>query len=74
VVPQLGDQPYWANRIAELHIGAAHDGATPTGDSLAAALELALKRETHSRARSIAGSIQSDGATNAAQRLLQTRN
>ena len=42
VVPQMADQPYWAGRVAELGIGAAHDGPTPTVESLAAALETAL--------------------------------
>ncbi|MEU9174530.1 glycosyltransferase [Streptomyces sp. NPDC048420] len=30
VVPQIADQPYRAGRVAELGIGAAHDGPTPT--------------------------------------------
>lgn len=30
IVPQIVDQPYWARRVAELGIGAAHDGPTPT--------------------------------------------
>jgi vancomycin aglycone glucosyltransferase len=38
VVPQLADQPYWAGRVAELGIGTAHPGPTPTTDSLSAAL------------------------------------
>jgi vancomycin aglycone glucosyltransferase len=42
VVPQLADQPYWAGRVAELGIGIAHDGPTPTTDSLSTALEAAL--------------------------------
>ena len=29
-VPQIADQPYWAGRVAELGIGTAHDGPTPT--------------------------------------------
>ena len=39
VVPQAADQPYWAGRVAELGIGVAHDGPTPTFESLSAALE-----------------------------------
>ena len=43
VVPQAGgDQPYWAARVAELGIGAAHDGPAPTAESLSAALRTAL--------------------------------
>ncbi|MDT5323172.1 MAG: vancomycin aglycone glucosyltransferase, partial [Mycobacterium sp.] len=34
VVPQIADQPYWACRVAELGVGAAHDGPTPTFESL----------------------------------------
>lgn len=46
VVPQLADQPYWARRVAELGIGAAHNGPTPTTESLSAALRTALAPET----------------------------
>ena len=42
VVPQIADQPYWAGRVDHLGIGAAHDGPTPTVESLSAALETAL--------------------------------
>ena len=38
VVPQMADQPYWAGRVADLGIGVAHDGPTPTIESLSAAL------------------------------------
>jgi len=38
VVPQVVDQPYWAGRVADLGIGTAHDGPTPTTESLSAAL------------------------------------
>ena len=34
VVPQIADQPYWARRVADLGIGAAHEGSTPTVESL----------------------------------------
>ena len=50
VVPQIADQPYWAGRVADLGIGAAHDGPTPTVESLSAALETALAAETRARA------------------------
>src|SRR6185295_9620205 len=55
VVPQLGDQPYWAGRVAELGIGAAHDGPTPSTESLSAALKTALTPETRARAEAVAG-------------------
>ncbi|MEV6030628.1 glycosyltransferase [Nonomuraea sp. NPDC052116] len=72
VVPQIADQPYWAARIAELGIGAAHDGRTPTVDSLSAALTLVLAPETRARAKAVAGTIHTDGATVAAKLLLDS--
>ena len=51
VVPQIVDQPYWAGRVAELGIGAAHDGPTPTVESLSAALRTALTPETRASDR-----------------------
>jgi vancomycin aglycone glucosyltransferase len=70
VVPQLGDQPYWARRVAELGIGAAHDGPTPTSESLSNALRTVLSAETRARATAVAGTIRSDGATVAARLLV----
>jgi vancomycin aglycone glucosyltransferase len=70
VVPQIADQPYWAGRVAELGIGAAHDGPTPTLESLSAALKTALTPEVRARATAAAGLIRTDGATVAAKLLL----
>jgi vancomycin aglycone glucosyltransferase len=70
VVPQIGDQPYWAGRIWDLGIGAAHDGPTPTVDSLSAALESALTPGIRARAAAVASAISIDGATVAAKLLL----
>lgn len=70
VVPQLADQPYWADRVADLGIGAAHDGPTPTFESLSAALTTALTPETGARAAAIAATIRTDGAAVAAKLLL----
>ncbi|MFI7414081.1 glycosyltransferase [Streptomyces sp. NPDC049627] len=70
VVPQIVDQPYWARRVAELGIGAAHDGPTPTFESLSVSLATALAPETRARATAVAGTIRTDGATVAAQLLL----
>ncbi|MBK3574352.1 glycosyltransferase family 1 protein [Streptomyces sp. MBT65] len=70
VVPQIVDQPYWAAGVAELGIGAAHDGPTPTYDSLSAALTIVLAPETRARARAVAGTIRTDGTTVAAKMLL----
>jgi vancomycin aglycone glucosyltransferase len=70
VVPQIADQPYWAGRVADLGIGTAHDGPTPTTESLSAALRTALTPETRARATAVAGAIRTDGATVAAKLLL----
>ncbi|MGH3657904.1 MAG: glycosyltransferase [Micromonosporaceae bacterium] len=70
VVPHIADQPHWAARVAELGIGVAHNGPSPTSDSLATALKTALTPETRERATTVAGTIRTDGATVAAQLLL----
>ena len=70
VVPQAADQPYWADRVADLGIGAAHDGPTPTTESLSAALRTTLTPETGARATAVAGTIRTDGAMVAATLLL----
>ncbi|MFI6059492.1 glycosyltransferase [Streptomyces sp. NPDC051286] len=72
VVPQMVDQPYWAGRVADLGIGAAHDGPTPTFESLSAALQTALTPETRARATAVAGTIRTDGTTVAAKLLLDS--
>jgi vancomycin aglycone glucosyltransferase len=71
VVPQMADQPYWAGRVADLGIGAAHDGPVPTAKSLSAALRTALAPETLRRATAVASTIRTDGATVAAKLLLE---
>ncbi|MFB9908992.1 glycosyltransferase [Allokutzneria oryzae] len=70
IVPQIADQPYWAARVAELGIGVAHDGRTPTVDSLSAALTTALTPEIRARAGAVASEVRGDGATVAAKLLL----
>jgi vancomycin aglycone glucosyltransferase len=70
VVPQGGDQAYWAGRVAELGIGAAHDGPAPTVQSLSAALRTTLSRETRLRAAAAAAEVNVDGATMVAKLLL----
>jgi vancomycin aglycone glucosyltransferase len=70
VVPQMADQPYWASRVADLGIGAAHDGPAPTAESLSTALKTALAPETRARATAVASTIRADGATVAAKLLL----
>jgi vancomycin aglycone glucosyltransferase len=71
VVPQIVDQPYWASRVRDLSVGSAHDGPTPTAESLAAALESALNSATRARALELAGTIRGDGAVRAAKLLLE---
>ena len=63
VVPQWADQPYWASRVADLGIGAAHDVQAPTTGSLSAALSTALTPATRARATAVADTIRADGAT-----------
>ena len=70
VIPLIADQPRWAARVAELGIGTAHDGPAPTFGSLSAVLRTALTPETRARARAMAGAIRTDGATVAANLLL----
>ncbi|WP_063018295.1 glycosyltransferase [Nocardia niwae] len=71
VVPQIADQPHWATRVAELGIGVAHEGSSPTVDSLSAALAAALTPGIRTRAGTVAGMIRADGATVAAKLLLE---
>jgi vancomycin aglycone glucosyltransferase len=70
VVPQGGDQIYWAGRVTDLGIGAAHDGPTPIVESLSAALRTALTPETRARATAVAAGVRTDGATMAAKLVL----
>lgn len=70
IVPQIVDQPFWAARVAGLGVGVAHDGATPTLESLSAALATALSPDVSARAAAIAPTIRADGAMIAARMLL----
>jgi vancomycin aglycone glucosyltransferase len=70
VVPQGADQPYWATRVRDLGIGAAHDGPAPTAESLSTALEAVLTDQTCARARSVAATIRTDGTAVAATVLM----
>jgi vancomycin aglycone glucosyltransferase len=72
VVPQVGDQYYWAGRVAALGIGAAHDGPSPTTESLSSALVTALSPETGVQAVAVAARVRTDGAAEAATLLLDT--
>lgn len=69
VVPLLYDQHYFARRVGELGVGAAHAPGAPTARSLAAALDAVLRPEVAQRARSVAAGVRADGAQVAAERL-----
>jgi vancomycin aglycone glucosyltransferase len=69
VVPLMGDQPYFAARVAALGIGAAHDGPTPSVGSLTAALDIALAPGTVTRAAEVAPTIRTDGTELAVREL-----
>jgi vancomycin aglycone glucosyltransferase len=71
LVPQGADQPYWAARVTQLGIGAAHQGPAPTTESLSAALETVLTAQTRARAGAVAATIRGDGAAVAAKLLLE---
>lgn len=71
IVPQIGDQPYWAGRVAALGIGAAHEGPVPTAESFTAALGIALRDDVRRRATTVAGEVRTDGAAVAARKLLE---
>jgi vancomycin aglycone glucosyltransferase len=58
--------------VAELGIGAAHDGPIPTADSLAGALETALDDATRERATALAPLVRTDGAAEAARLLIES--
>jgi vancomycin aglycone glucosyltransferase len=70
IVPQIVDQPFWAGRVAGLGIGSAHDGPTPTFDSLSAALAIALSPQTRAQAVQVSRAMRSDGAMVAARLVL----
>jgi vancomycin aglycone glucosyltransferase len=69
IIPQMYDQPYWAQRIHHLGIGTAHAPGTPTLDSLTNALEGALHPDVAARAQSIATAVRRDGTQVAARQI-----
>jgi vancomycin aglycone glucosyltransferase len=70
VIPQMYDQHYFAQRVQQLGVGAAHAPGAPTTDSLTGALEHALRPDVAARARAVAAEVRTDGARTAAERLL----
>jgi len=71
VMPQMYDQFYFAERIEELGLGAAHAPGAPTEQSLTSALERALRPDAAQRARAVAMRMRRDGARVAAARLVE---
>ncbi|MDX2296504.1 MULTISPECIES: glycosyltransferase [Streptomyces] len=72
IVPQSGDQPYWAARASSLGIAVTHDAPTLTSGTLAEALAEALRPDVRARARAVRGTIRDDGAAVAARLLYET--
>ncbi|MCS7477858.1 glycosyltransferase [Umezawaea endophytica] len=70
VVRHIVGQVYYADRVAELGVGAAIDGPVPTLDSFSAALVTALAPDTRERATAVAATLRTDGAAVAAGLLL----
>ena len=66
VIPQHYDQHYFARRVQDLGIGAAHEGSTPTVESLTSALERVMQHDVAAQAESVAGCMRGDGARVAA--------
>ena len=70
VVPQMYDQHYYAARVNELGVGAAHAPGAATKESLTTALERALRPDVAERARSLAVAMRGDGALVAARQVV----
>jgi len=68
----FGDQPYWASRVRALAIGTSppHSPGLDAA-ALAEALAEALRPEIAERVRVIAPRIATDGAADAARRLVE---
>ena len=70
IIPQHYDQHYWAQRVEQLGIGAAHQTGAPTTATLIGALDPTLRADVAARARSVAAEVRSDGALIAARRVI----
>ena len=73
VVPQIYDQHDSARRIADLGIGVAHAAGVPNAESLASALDQALRPDVAERAQAMASAVRRDGAHIAAAELVSAR-
>ena len=72
VVPQLYDQHYFAQRVHDLGIGAAHPPGPPMVESLTVALRHALEPAVAKRAQTVAAQVHRDGARAAAERVIRS--
>lgn len=70
IIPQHYDQPYWAQQIERLGVGAAHAPGVPTKETLAAALHRALQPQVAIAAQKLSLHVTRDGARRAAERLM----
>ena len=70
IVPQMFDQYYWAQRVADLGIGTAQAPGVLTIESMTRAIEQTVRVEVAHRAAALAPRIRRDGAAIAAQHVL----
>jgi vancomycin aglycone glucosyltransferase len=70
VVPHEYDQPYFAERVASLGIGAGHPASEPTAASLSEALDRVLAPTVRDRAEAMASAVRTDGVAVAAREIL----
>jgi vancomycin aglycone glucosyltransferase len=73
VIPQIYDQHYWARRIDDLGIGAAHEPTAPTTESLTSALRNILLPDVATRAKTVADAMSIDGAQRVAEFCVELR-
>ena len=71
IIAQHYDQYYFAQRVCDLGIGAAHSSSTPTAETLTNVLRDTLAPHVATRARSFAAEVRNDGAHVAARALLR---
>ncbi|HEY1919435.1 MAG TPA: glycosyltransferase [Streptosporangiaceae bacterium] len=72
VIPQAYDQPYWAQRVTELGIGATCPPGTPDTSSLAEALDQVLQPSVAARAQALRPTLTTTGTQTAATNLAGT--
>lgn len=70
VSPMYADQPYWAERVASLGVGACLPPLEITPETLAVRLREVMKPAVGNTARALASRVSASGAEAAARRLL----